>query len=138
MKPVDQTIFSGESITIVGNCFQACVASLLELPIQSVPHFIQIGIDEGNDWFDVFDDWLNDRNMFSVEICLKDKTNILAISSNQYCIVSGLSPRNIMHSVIGKTSKFRRDSGIELIHDPHPSRDFFVEDPTWVMFIGKN
>jgi hypothetical protein len=34
MKPVNQTIH-----TLNGNCFQACVASVLELPLEKVPHF---------------------------------------------------------------------------------------------------
>lgn len=35
MKPVRQTIFGHEE----GNCAQACVASLLELPLGAVPNF---------------------------------------------------------------------------------------------------
>ena len=35
MKPVDQTTFGSPH----GNCFQAGVASALELPLEEVPHF---------------------------------------------------------------------------------------------------
>ena len=36
MKPVDQTLF-GEGR---GNCLPACIASVLELPLEAVPHFV--------------------------------------------------------------------------------------------------
>ena len=35
MKPVDQTILTAPG----GNCFAACVASILELPLADVPNF---------------------------------------------------------------------------------------------------
>jgi hypothetical protein len=38
MKSVDQTTFGPN-----GNCFSACVASLLELPIDAVPFFMSAG-----------------------------------------------------------------------------------------------
>ncbi len=42
MKPVDQTTFGHPG----GNCFSACVASLLEMSVDQVPYFM--GHD---DWF---------------------------------------------------------------------------------------
>ena len=46
MKPVDQTIVDKE----IGDCTRACVASILELPIDDVPNFITFGAT----WFKVF------------------------------------------------------------------------------------
>jgi hypothetical protein len=42
MKPVMQTIYSekGKPAPEFANCFQACVASLLELPLEEVPNFM--------------------------------------------------------------------------------------------------
>ena len=54
MKPVNQTV-RGK----LGNCFAACVASILELPIESLPdHFVD---EEGNaddHWVDLWVDFL--------------------------------------------------------------------------------
>ena len=39
MKPVNQTIFTNLQTGEIGNCFEACLASLLELPLEAVPRF---------------------------------------------------------------------------------------------------
>lgn len=44
MKPVDQTTFGFPG----GNCFSACIASLLEMPLDDVPYFMH------GDWYDAF------------------------------------------------------------------------------------
>lgn len=37
MKPVYQTLFG----SFEGNCFPACIASILEIPLEEVPHFFK-------------------------------------------------------------------------------------------------
>lgn len=55
MKPVYQTI-----CTLPGaNCVQAATASILELPLQSVPNFMLTHGHPG--WFQAWLDWLADR-----------------------------------------------------------------------------
>ena len=44
---VDQTIFVGDPQR-PGNCVAACVATLLDLPLDRVPHFIEFGIAYGD------------------------------------------------------------------------------------------
>jgi len=39
VKPVKQTIIHNPDNGMYGDCFRACVASLLEKPIEKVPHF---------------------------------------------------------------------------------------------------
>lgn len=103
MKPVDQTTFGVPG----GNCFSACVASLLELPIEDVPHF---GSDET--WWATFQAWLKPRDLYAV---------LFKIGSDEqrppgFHVVSGRSPRHdALHAVVGR--------GAEIVHDPHPSRD---------------
>ena len=50
MKPVYQTIFGKEN----GNCLQAVVASVLELPLDEVPHFISFG----DEWLDSYREFM--------------------------------------------------------------------------------
>ena len=40
-----------------GNCMQAAIASLLELPLEEVPHFLEHGCD----WFEVFYNYLKEH-----------------------------------------------------------------------------
>ena len=59
MKPVFQKVFSVTD----GDCFEACIASVLEVPLESVPPFVR-----GNpeDWWDKVVKWLADREYAGV------------------------------------------------------------------------
>ena len=52
MTPVMQTKFSDESLGTRGNCMAACVASLLDIPIDGIPSWEDMG-DDGS-WGDSF------------------------------------------------------------------------------------
>jgi hypothetical protein len=39
MKPIDQEFMHDPEKGIIGDCFRACIASILELDINEVPHF---------------------------------------------------------------------------------------------------
>lgn len=115
MKPVDQTLFGPEN----GNCWAACIASILELPIDEVPNF---GIKKT--WFPDTWNWLLERGYASLYFGPGDARHV------PYCyhIVSGRSPRGDWgHAVVAL--------GEKLVHDPHPDRTFLrgaVED-AWVI-----
>jgi hypothetical protein len=97
VKPVDQTTFGAPG----GNCFSACVASLLELPIEEVPYFMT---DEfpGN-----FTKWLELRGLYFLRFKY-------VFMPPGFYIMGGLGARGMPHSVVM--------SGSLLVHDPHPSR----------------
>lgn len=59
MKPVFQRIYS----TTDGDCFAACIASILELPIEDVPNFVD-GTDP--DWWQTATCWLFARGYLGV------------------------------------------------------------------------
>lgn len=97
MKPVDQTIFGHGK----GNCFTACVASLLELPIEDVPYFM------GDcDWLSRFIDWCEARSV-RVEF-----STVFPSPKGEYVIVGGVSPRT------GKGHACIALDGV-IVHDPH-------------------
>lgn len=109
MIPVMQTVF-GET----GNCFSACLASVLEIELSEVPNFFE-GIDpkDNKAWWSALRSWLNPLNLdvMSVGITL----NALEEYKNAYLLVGGSSPRgNFLHAVIYH--------GGEMVHDPHESR----------------
>lgn len=102
MRPVTQTIFHDDPAGRPGNCLQAAVASLLELPLQDVPHFVALGPD----WLDCM-----------VRFCQARGFALHTIPSDQYCAYGmawGLSERGVRHAVCWVDGR--------MAHDPHPSR----------------
>ncbi len=117
MKPVDQTRVSSPENPHNGNCFCACVASLLELPIEEVPDFNSMP----DSWFMPFIRFLR-KNGYEFGGTgkpenLKDEKGV-----DGFVIVEGSSYRDFVtrgHAVIYK-------NGI-LAHDPHPSKSGLKE-----------
>lgn len=115
MIRVDQTVFEVPG----GNCFSACVASLLELPIEQVPYFMgdePFDTEPRDDWFPTLLDWLEPRGWWAVPVPLNNDWRPSGL-----CILSGKSPRgDFDHSVVA----MGRGCGepLEVVHDPHPSR----------------
>jgi len=105
MKPVMQTRFGNEE----GNCFDACLASLLEVPLETIPH-----LNEEN-WVDATNAWLmKEFGCFYFEF---EYNEAMAFPVLGYHVMSGISPRSpdwprLYHSVIGYQGK--------MVHDPHP------------------
>lgn len=118
MRPVDQTTFGVPG----GNCFSACVASLLELRIEDVPYFMG---DTPQDWdrnsgirLNAF---LSPLGLFS--LCLIVPARQFE-SCPIYMILGGQAEREpggprTPHAVVGFAGKW--------VHDPHPSRAGLIE-----------
>lgn len=143
MKPVDQTLMleRGEP----GDCYRACIASILELSIEEVPHFTLeacrlAGADIDARPFSfaaliplksqvtenerrLTDEWLNARGKRLVWPTKRED-----FPSEGYCIVSGISARDgsVQHACVADLSTLKIDENghaeIWIAHDPHPSR----------------
>ncbi len=63
MKPVEQRIIATEDTGLeVGDCFKCCLASVLELPYEAVPNFVDLGHrDERFGWFGLAQNWLREQ-----------------------------------------------------------------------------
>lgn len=94
-----------------GNCFSACLATMLGLQIEDVPNFFDLSDGDDDLWWASVREWLKPRNL-----------GLLTINANQellykfpgaYLIVAGKSIRDRYHAVIYKNG--------EMVHDPHPS-----------------
>ena len=119
MVPVTQTIFGAPN----GNCYAACLASILELPIKDVPN--------ANGNIDSVNRFLATRGLGVVRIPYSESA-WKTIRRGAWCILFGVSPRELLHAVVGK-------DGV-MVHDPHPSRaglrriegvDLFVARSPW-------
>ncbi len=117
MHRVKQTKFGFEE----GNCFAACIASLLELPIEEVPNFCT-----NKEWQLETNRWLS-----KFGLCFWDFTwgNGQQIDKPILCILTGPSPRDKekLHCVVGKLVMDELNFLTPYyIHDPHPSNDMLL------------
>lgn len=69
MKPVFQTVKHDPPFSI-GNCYRACVASILECEIDDIPPFeTMAGFNDegasGDEWWRVYTSWLADRGLYA-------------------------------------------------------------------------
>jgi len=104
MRPVDQTTFGGE-----GNCVSACIASILEAPIEEVPFFFgppDVGWLRAHTWL-----WRRGLHLLQVDT----RADWIVCG---YMVLEGPSPRGLGHAVVGY-------AGV-MTHDPHPSRGGLV------------
>lgn len=101
MRQVTQTILYDPDSPAPGNCLQAAVASLLDLDLDDVPHFI------------VHEDWLERMVLFArlhgYRIVLDQTGDPVALG-----IAYGPSPRGVNHAVVVQDG--------HTVWDPHPSR----------------
>jgi hypothetical protein len=116
MIPVYQTIVSEKD----GDCTRACLASILDLPIDAVPHFMRFGAG----WFRIFSHFLMSLDYFFYGtgwIKSEDRPHghILSESENigGYVIASVPSRTfpGIGHSVV-------MDLKGLVVHDPNPNK----------------
>ena len=143
MIPVTQTKVvvknsKGEEV-VRGNCFAACIASILEVPITEVPNVeVFFHLDTGY-WSEVMLTFLETKGW---ELCTDEMLKRFHPNQStpkgfdfrgtdengyipeyydykdKYYLVSGKSPRGVHHICIYKNG--------ELAHDPHPSREGLV------------
>lgn len=112
MKPVTQTITIGDGSGRPGNCLQAAVASLLDLDLDEVPHFIECGEDE---------DWLERLVTFGAG---RGYRVVYRPDPVMFGLAFGRSPRDAAHAVVCLDG--------EIVWDPHPSRDGLVSISNYV------
>ncbi len=134
MIPVTQTkvvVLNKEGQEVVrGNCFPACVASILEIPISEVPNVeVFYHMEDSSYWAEVMQTFLNSKGWewsgdmrysvfhpdtgahFAKEVEDEFKQKL----KDTYYLAIGNSPRGIRHVCVYQ-------NGV-LVHDPHPSRD---------------
>jgi len=113
MKAVTQTWLGGVDAPKDGNgnCFQACVASILEIPLEgSFNH----GIFSDMEWFAIFNEWLKQYGLGCIFVECSEES---PLSSTPLCgiHIAEMQPKNggLRHAVV--------IDGDKIIHDPFPS-----------------
>jgi len=118
MRPVDQTVLHGEKKP--GNCYAACLASLLEVDLSDIPAPDAGDFDSWDNYWPKLHRWAVERGFFIVDangVGEEGRTSFVssaAYGGGGYWIASGPGPRGVFHAVV------MRD--LEMVHDPHPDR----------------
>lgn len=112
MIKVQQTWIGGASAPKngEGNCFQACVASILEIPLEgSFNH----GLLSDEEWFDKFNEWLVQYGLASVFIeCSPEKPLNSTALRGIHIAEMETEGSLLKHAVV--------INGDKIIHDPMP------------------
>lgn len=123
MTPADQTITG-----LGGDCWAACIATVLDLPRADVPHFVntQGPEEERGDalWYRASRAWLQEHTGLDLWAYTPDDiwppreafADLPADTRQLYALASGQSPRgDWLHGVV-------IDLDGHVVHDPHPAR----------------
>lgn len=114
MKPVDQTIMHEPHLGLYGDCMRAALASMLEVPIEKVPHFLHDNTSDNAEFCRRVSDFLRPLNLgyISFPECRQalHETGVRGLVHE----VSGTSERGVCHACVAVDG--------EIVHDPHPGR----------------
>ena len=116
MKPVMQTVFD----SVKGNCLQASLASVLEVPLDDVPD-----LAERDDWYEAMNAWL--RETYGIEMVCVPVGGWIPPGIH---LTGGDGGRWIEHIVVGK-------DGMK-IHDPYPKSEGLSEEKQHWLFVVVN
>ena len=108
MIPIKQKNLHNPQQGIVGDCYRACICSLLEISDEGVENFV-----ENPDYPMNVVNFLKDKG-FRIRHDTQPPKDI------EFYIANGISPRGVRHSVI--------HSNGQLAHDPHPSNAGNIPD----------
>ena len=109
-----------------GDCFRACIASLLDEELAAVPDFA----GEGEHWLADVQAYLRERGLFYLQVEIKDRMLESAFREGQtWHLVEGISPRGGEHACVALNGK--------LIHDPHPSGHGLAEVETYGFLVSR-
>lgn len=108
MNPIYQTVFGAP----LGNCFPACLASILECPIERFPF-----PPYEDNWLQQVDNYLKTIGWAYIEFTPK---MAYCWTGRFLCIVCGKSPRGFSHSVVAEHFMDNDMHAYKWIHDPHP------------------
>lgn len=116
MKPVDQEFIHAPEQGLIGDCQRAVIASLLELPITEVPHFLKESDGDTTNYWERLQAFCRSRGFVYLVIPARSGGGFFGDDGEVFHEISGPSPRGngITHAVVGCNG--------EIVFDPHPSR----------------
>ena len=124
MKPVDQEFVHKPEEGQFGDCQRAVIASLLELPIQEVPHFYVESDGDAVLFWELVQTFVGGHGYAYLSVPATSGIAFYGLYDGVYHEISGPSPRGngTYHAVVGCDG--------EIVHDPHPSRAGLAGGPS--------
>jgi hypothetical protein len=120
VTPVEQRIlYDPANPTVRGDCWKCCIASILDLGYDDVPHFVQEWENGGDHWWDAAGTWLKPRGFGLAWLPLEGDTwprlyRGPLFEHAGHWIAKVTSARGNSHAVVMH--------GYNLAWDPHPDR----------------
>lgn len=136
MIPQKQTILHDPENGVYGNCAQACIASLLGLPLSEVPHFADyMKTPNDHDGFrQAYRRFLYTKGFFALQVTVETQEQFDSVFADFQRPESAI---NIYHNIIGPSPRF--GGGVNhcvigcngrLCFDPHPHQTYLAGDFT--------
>lgn len=130
MIPIKQTKFhikdsNGKTVQR-GNCFAACIASLLMIPITEIPNVETLFHIEGTLWIDVMNEFLLSKGYeLNSDFRFSSLHNINDNITDEF--LQDMKLKNVRYLASGNTIRGTKHICIYMngkcIHDPHPSNE---------------
>ena len=110
-----------------GDCLRACVATVMGLAIEDVPHFVQYrqhpaGTEPLLWWWAL----VGFASAHGWRVGYVERQSPDEVGPEGVALASGISPRGHLHVVVVEDGA--------LVHDPHPSRGGITEEDGWFTF----
>lgn len=130
MIPVEQRqlYVAGEQ---AGDCWKCCLASILELPYEDVPHFIEVAERNGSSWWNETLEWLRPRGFTIVRFGLWGESQPFLLFGSRQIRYHFSAPGHWIGGVVSRRTDADSEpighvvvmQGSEIAWDPHPDRD---------------
>jgi hypothetical protein len=109
-----------------GNCFEACMASILEIPIYRVPDFPR----DDTEFIQALEDFLLQYGLFYLQVETNDPVMKVAFKrGDAWHVIEGTSERGGPHACVGLNGK--------LVHDPHPGGHGLVDTDCFGLLVSR-
>lgn len=138
MVPIVQTKFGLPG----GNCMQACIASLLEIPLEEAPDVCNT-TPEGESWLEALQEWLGPQGM---GYAFQKMSKSIDIVIPGLCLLgvvhTGHRPEQtaagMCHVVVGRCTPLPKQVRFDVVHDPLPEPSEITEilDILWIVKNG--
>lgn len=124
MTPQTQQFMNDPERGQYGDCQRAVIASLLDLPIEEVPHFLQEANGDAMGFWERIQTFCAARGFAYVSFRSPARPILFGSDADVFHEISGPSPRRagVFHAVVGR-------NGVPFF-DPHPSRAMLAGDPS--------
>jgi hypothetical protein len=136
MKPIKQRYRHQPGKGIYGDCHRAAIASILELPLDDVPHFGDGGPD-ADEFERRTQAWLRTRGIVGIQVPYSGDLGhmfrcIKALNPGVYYLLGGESRTGVNHTVVCLND--------EIVHDPSLNESGIIgpcdDGYYWVTYFG--